>query len=78
MHTKDAKIWAKIIFASFVFLDKIGNLLKNYYYKFFYRLKKEASNIIFSNIGADLAIKILQPIKDYNIANIFLNMPNYI
>lgn len=74
MYTKDAKIWAEIISASFIFLDKIGNLLENYYCKFFYYLIEKASDIIFNNIGADLAIKVLQPIKDHDIANVILNI----
>ena len=74
MHTKDVKTWAKIISTSFTFLDKIGNLPGNHYYEFFYHLREEASDIIFSNIRADLAIKILQPIKDHNIINVILKM----
>ena len=78
MRTKDIKIWAEIISRSFIFLDKIKNLPENYRREFFYHLGEEASDIIFSNIRADLAIKILQPIKDYNIANVILNMPDQI
>jgi hypothetical protein len=48
----------------------------NYRCEFFYHLIEEASDIIFSNIGADLAIKVLQPIKDYDIANVILNIPD--
>jgi Mg/Co/Ni transporter MgtE len=50
----------------------------NHCYEFFYHLTEEASDVIFSNIRADLAIKVLQPIKDYNIVNIILNMPDQI
>ena len=78
MHTKDAKTWAEIISASFIFLDKIGNLPGNHRREFFYHLTEEASDVIFSNIGADLAIKVLQPIKDHDIANVILNMPDQI
>ena len=78
MRTKDVKTWAEIISRSFIFLNKIGNLPENHRHKFFYYLGEEASDIIFSNIRADLAIKILQPIKDYNIANIILNIPDQI
>jgi hypothetical protein len=69
-------MWAEIISASFIFLNKIGNLLGNHRCEFFYYLIEEASDVIFNNIGADLAIKVLQPIKDYDIANVILNMLN--
>ena len=58
MHTEDAKIWAEIIFASFIYLNKIGNLPGNYCCEFFYYLIEEASDVIFSNIRADLVIKV--------------------
>ena len=69
---------AKVTSIVLKFLDKISNYLAKGIHKFFYSLNLEDRGIIFSSIKIYLALRIIKPIKDYDVANIILDMLEYI